>query len=129
MKQASGGLNFFQLQGVFSLFFILAKPVFDIEGLVLCVAISLPSAFYHSTVYKDYPVLTNRMKITGTSVLALLTLGALLARSELIPGFLIAYSTLIIGAAWGGYAVYSRAKLIREERLLKSTARSISGSL
>lgn len=108
-------------------FVIVSKPAVNTEGLALCVAISVISAFHHSTVYRNYPVLTNRMIVTGVTVLVLLTACSVLARNGLLSGLLLAYSTICIGAAWGGYAVHRRAKLIRAERLLKPSDSTTAG--
>jgi len=98
-------------------FFILANPDFDIEGVVLLFAIAIACGFYHSSVYRGYPVQTKNMQVIGLASLVLLTCISLLVRSQVISSFFIVYSILFTGFVWGGYAVYRRAHLIRITRL------------
>jgi hypothetical protein len=98
-------------------FVMLARPVFDIEGLVLCLVVSVVCGLYHSSVYRGYTVLTNKMVVAGIVALGMLTVVSLLVRSGALSSFFIVYSIMFVGTAWGGYAVYRRARLIRITRL------------
>lgn len=98
-------------------FVMLARPVFDIEGLVLCLAVSVTCGLYHSSVYRGYAVLTNKMIVSGIAGLSMLTLVSLMVRFGALSSLFILYSIMFVGTAWGGYAVYRRARLIRITRL------------
>ena len=98
-------------------FVMLARPDFDVEGTLLCLLIALASGFYHSSVYRGYTVLTEKMVLAGLAALILLTAISLFVRNGALSSFFIVYSTLFIGMAWGIYAVYKRAQLIRLTRL------------
>jgi len=98
-------------------FVMLARPVFDIEGMVLCLVISVVCGFYHSSVYRGYKILTKRMISAGVAVLIMLTVLSLLVRDGAVSIFLIVYFTMFTGMAWGGYVIYKRARLIRITRL------------
>ncbi len=98
-------------------FIMLARTDFDIEGIVLCLVIAIGCGFYHSSVYRGYPVLTKSMQVLGLASLVLITVISLLVRNEVLSSFFIVYSIMFFGLAWGGYAVYRRAQLIRITRL------------
>ncbi|WP_026193583.1 hypothetical protein WKI13_13235 [Teredinibacter turnerae] len=98
-------------------FVMLARPSFDIEGIVLCFVIAIACGFYHSSIYRGYPVLTKSMKYGGVASLLFLTGISFLVRSQTLSGFFLVYSIMFIGLLWGGYAVYRRAQLIRITRL------------
>lgn len=98
-------------------FIMLARPDFDIEGIVLCLIFAIGCGFYHSSVYRGYPVLTKSMQVFGLASLILLTGISLMVRGQALSSFFIVYSIMFFGLVWGGYAVYRRAQLIRITRL------------
>ena len=98
-------------------FIILAHADIDIEGIILCLVVAIGCGFYHSSVYKGYPVLTKSMQFFGIALLIVLTGISLLVRQQALSGLFVVYSVLFTGLAWGCYAVYRRARLIRITRL------------
>lgn len=111
------GHKILSASGCLSPFIMLARPAFDVEGLLLCLAVSVVCGFYHSSVYRGYTVLTNKMVVTGIVALCMLIVVSLLVRNGALSGFFIVYAIIFVGTAWGGYAVYRRARLVRITRL------------
>jgi hypothetical protein len=111
------GQKILSVSGCILPFVLLARPVFDVEGLVLCLVVSVVCGLYHSSVYRGYTVLTNKMVVAGIVTLGMLTVVSLLVRNGALSSFFIVYSIMFVGTAWGGYAVYRRARLIRITRL------------
>ncbi|WP_413665605.1 hypothetical protein ACG1BZ_10595 [Microbulbifer sp. CNSA002] len=98
-------------------FIILASPNFDVEGLVFCIAVSVICGLYHSSVYRGYAVITRKMKWAALVALCMLAAVGFLVRFQILSDFYMVFCITSTGAAWGGYAVYRRAYLIRTERL------------
>ncbi|WP_226647705.1 hypothetical protein [Microbulbifer variabilis] len=98
-------------------FIVLANPNFDIEGLTLCIVVSVVCGLYHSSVYRGYAVINRKMKMVGVAAICMLFAVSFLVRYQALSSFYIVFCVVSIGAAWGGYAVYSRSYLIRIERL------------
>lgn len=95
----------------------LSKPVNNPEGIVLITVIAIACSIYHSTVYKDYPVLTNQLKLLLALIFVFFTVISLLMRFNYLSGSYMALLIMLIGPLWGSYVVYRRAKLIRIKRL------------
>lgn len=110
------GQKILSTSGCLSPFIILSRPEFDLVGSALYFAIAIACGFYHSSIYRGYPVLTKSMQISGIASLVLLTGISLLVRCQVLSSYFIVYSILFIGSVWGGYAVYRRAHLIRLAR-------------
>jgi hypothetical protein len=116
-EAGSRGQKIHAASGCILPFVMLARPVLDIVGLVLCLVISVVCGIYHSSVYRGHAVLTNKMIVAGIAALSMLTVISLLVRNGALSSFFIVYSIMFVGTAWGGYAVYRRAQLIRITRL------------
>ncbi|USD23329.1 hypothetical protein MJO52_09390 [Microbulbifer variabilis] len=99
-------------------FIVLANPNFDIEGLILCIVVSVVCGLYHSSVYRGYAIITGKMKVAGVAALCMLTAVSFMVRYQALSSFYIIFCVALIGAAWGSYAVYRRAYLIRLERVV-----------
>ncbi len=97
-------------------FIMVTRPSFEMEGIAFTGIICVVCAFYHSTVYRGYPVLTLPIKF-GMAVLFIFCAGiSFLTKFGFIPSG--AYIFLLIGSGllWGTYAVYKRSELIRITR-------------
>ncbi|WP_444888852.1 hypothetical protein [Microbulbifer sp. JMSA008] len=99
-------------------FVFLSNPNFSIEGLVLCFVVSVVCGLYHSSVYRDYAVITGKMKVAGVAALCMLAAVSFMVRYQALSGFYIIFCVISIGEVWGVYAVYRRAYLIRLERVV-----------
>jgi hypothetical protein len=97
-------------------FFMVAKPSDDIEGYVLVAVLSIGCFFYHSSVYKNYPVFNQHMKLLLSVLLSTLTIVSLLTRYGYLSSGIVEFTLIPLGVLWGGYAVYKRSELIRITR-------------
>src|SRR5690606_36466037 len=61
-------------------FMLLTKKSHDVEGVVLALLIGIGCFFYHSTVYKGYPIFNHRMKMALLVLVGTLTLFSFLVR-------------------------------------------------
>ncbi|WP_444890492.1 hypothetical protein [Microbulbifer sp. DLAB2-AA] len=100
------------------LFIAFSYPDADIEVLILCAVFSVVCGLYHSSVYRGYAIITGKMKVAGVAALCMLTAVSFLVRYQALSSFYIIFCVASIGAAWGSYAVYRRAYLIRLERVV-----------
>lgn len=100
-------------------FIALARPTFEFEGFIFCSVVAVICVNYHASVYRNYKVLTTKMKVAGSIILGLLIGASLLAKYELLPHFLLVFLLVLVGTAWGGFAVYRRSQLIHKARLSK----------
>lgn len=96
-------------------FIELSKPTSNAEGIVFVAAVCTGCFIYHLSVYKGYPVLTQKMKLALILILSFLTAVSLLAKFEIITGSATIF-LIPIGVVWGSYAVYRRSTLIRIAR-------------
>lgn len=101
-------------------FSLLAHPDLDQVAALIFIIFTITSGFYHAPIYRNYPVVTSFMLVTGLLSLIFLTAISLLVRVGTLPPFIFMLTIVLIGGFWGHYAVYRRAKLIRLERLSDS---------
>lgn len=98
-------------------FVALANEVIKPEALIMSFTIAVACGAYHSSVYRGYKILSNKMIAVGIIALCVLTATSQLVRASLIPGYVIFWSAFFGGIAWGSYAVYKRASLIKADSL------------
>ena len=107
-------------------FIELTKTSNEIEGLALAGLIGVVCFFYHSTVYKGYPVFNKKLKIALVVLLTALVLVSLLTRFSFISSSVFIFIMVSSGVAWGGFAVYKRSELIRITR--RSSKDAVNGA-
>jgi hypothetical protein len=107
-------------------FILLTKTSHDIEGVALGLLIGIGCFFYHSTVYKGYPVFNQRMKILLLALAGVSILLSLLARYSYLSTGVYSFILMSLGVLWGGYAVYKRSILIRITR--RSSKDAVNGA-
>lgn len=98
-------------------FIELSKTSNELEGILIASCIGIICAWYHSSVYKTYPVFDKNLKVALAVVLTSLILVGVLTRQGFISSGVFTFILFWCGIAWGGYAVYKRSKLIRITRL------------
>lgn len=103
---------------------LLTATSFDIEGLALPLLIGVVCLFDHSTIYKNYPVFNQQMKVLLLILVVCLLLLSVLTRYYYLSANLYSLILMSLGVLWGGCAVFKRSKLIRITRLSnKETAK------
>ncbi|WP_415911636.1 hypothetical protein [Neptuniibacter sp. QD37_11] len=97
-------------------FITFSRPNFEIENLIYTGMAAAACAFYHSSVYRGYPVLTRAMSIGMAALFVFCTCITALAKLGHIPVGYFIFLLVSSGSAWGAYAVYRRSELIRITR-------------
>ncbi|WIO75510.1 hypothetical protein QP938_06295 [Porticoccaceae bacterium LTM1] len=97
-------------------FILLTKSSNDIGVWMLVVTICATCFLCHLSVYKHYPVLTNKMKVVLAIMLGFLAVMSFLVRVEILSKNILVFILVASGLIWGGYAVFRRSLLVRIAR-------------
>lgn len=112
------GRKIFSAVGFLFPLIIVSQASMEIMAVIMMLVVGIILSLYHLSVYKNYPVLNDQMKIVLFIGVILLTAMALVTRQNYMSELLFFIVLMLSGVAWGGYSVYRRSKLICITRLL-----------